>query len=247
MSKDILIIPDAHSRPGNSNKRFEWLGKLQLDLKPDIVICGGDWWDIESLYNVKSANSFKLKQYRKDIAVGLDAQEKREHYIKKRKQKRPEEYFLIGNHEERIDRVSELLGDTIDISLKDLKLDDFKWKTIPFLKPLVIEDIAFCHYFQSGNSASPIAGDTHAQALLNKKHMSACAFHSHRFAYANSVRADGKKIFGLVAGCYLDFRMKYAQQSNDNWWSGVIELKNVDGGFGDIRCHSLRAIQKEYE
>jgi hypothetical protein len=49
MTLTHLIIPDAHAHPDYSNDRFTWLGKLIGDVRPDVVINIGDWFDLPSL------------------------------------------------------------------------------------------------------------------------------------------------------------------------------------------------------
>ena len=44
-----LFIPDAHSEPEHDNKRFEALGKLVYDIRPDFVVEIGDFTDFSSL------------------------------------------------------------------------------------------------------------------------------------------------------------------------------------------------------
>lgn len=48
-SSKILIIGDSHSKPSVSNRRFDWLGKLIADEKPQLVVDLGDFGDMESL------------------------------------------------------------------------------------------------------------------------------------------------------------------------------------------------------
>ena len=49
MSKTHLIIPDSHAHPDYKNDRYDWLGKLILDLKPDVLVNIGDTADMASL------------------------------------------------------------------------------------------------------------------------------------------------------------------------------------------------------
>ena len=44
-----LVVPDPHAHPDFSNIRFDWLAQLIIDLKPDHVICLGDFGDLPSL------------------------------------------------------------------------------------------------------------------------------------------------------------------------------------------------------
>ena len=47
--KTHLVIPDSHAHPDYSNERYDWLAELILDIKPDVVIDIGDWFDMPSL------------------------------------------------------------------------------------------------------------------------------------------------------------------------------------------------------
>ena len=44
-----LCTPDVHAHPDFNNDRADWLGKLILDLKPDVVVNIGDAADPTSL------------------------------------------------------------------------------------------------------------------------------------------------------------------------------------------------------
>ena len=35
--KKILVIPDSHAKVGIPNHRYEWLGRMVVDLKPDLT------------------------------------------------------------------------------------------------------------------------------------------------------------------------------------------------------------------
>ena len=245
-TKDYLIIGDTHAHPKFSNKRFTNLGKLEVDLKPNIVVQIGDWFDMEHLFDIKTKDKFNMKEYKKDIAAGIEAMDMRLHEIKKRKRKRARAVLLGGNHDEaRITRVSKFVD---GISISDMEAEDHGFEYIPFLEPFIIDEIAFCHYVQSGNMGNALSSEHHAHALLKKKYMSTVVGHTHKLDFAMDWRVDGKQIFGLVSGCYVDFKMAYAQQSNDSWWSGVIHLRNVEsnGSMSDMRFLPMSTIEREY-
>ena len=48
MSK-LLVVADSHVTPETDNSRFELLGRLILDHKPDTIIQLGDFCSMESL------------------------------------------------------------------------------------------------------------------------------------------------------------------------------------------------------
>lgn len=81
-----LVVPDPHAHPDYSNKRFEYLGKLIVDLKPDKVICLGDFADLPSLCSYdKGTAGFEGRRYKDDVASVIDAQEKMLFAIRKAK------------------------------------------------------------------------------------------------------------------------------------------------------------------
>jgi len=72
-----LVIGDPHCNPKASNDRFLWAGKLAKDLKPDTIVCMGDFSSLDSLSSYdKGKKSFEGRRYKKDIDHAHDALEK---------------------------------------------------------------------------------------------------------------------------------------------------------------------------
>ena len=44
-----LVMGDPHCTPKASNDRFLWAGRLAADLKPNTIICMGDFASMDSL------------------------------------------------------------------------------------------------------------------------------------------------------------------------------------------------------
>ena len=111
-----LIIPDAHCTPSVSNERFTWLGKLVARTQPDVIIDIGDWCDMESLcvYD-KGKIQFEGRRYKKDVQCALDAKERFENELAKAHKYKPTKIALMGNHEQRIERVSEDIPELADV------------------------------------------------------------------------------------------------------------------------------------
>ena len=85
-----LVIPDAHAHSDHHNKRFEWLGRLIVDIKPTTVIMLGDWADMPSLCSYdKGTKGFEGRRYWKDVNAAIDAQERMFKPIRKAKKKHP--------------------------------------------------------------------------------------------------------------------------------------------------------------
>lgn len=71
----VIIIPDQHAHPLFDNDRFDWLGRLILDLKPDEVWNLGDAADLPSLSSYdKGKRSMENRRYKADVESSIDAQ-----------------------------------------------------------------------------------------------------------------------------------------------------------------------------
>ena len=249
-----LVIPDSHADPAHSNERYDWLGQLIVDLKPDVIINLGDQADMPSLCSYdKGTKGFEGRRYKKDIDANLDAnyrifQPMRELRAKQiYKKYTPKTVFCIGNHEHRITRAinaEAILDGTI--SLDDLGNDLF-WDTIvPFMESIVVDGIAYSHYFISGVMCRPISGINPCRMMLNKLSMSATCGHAHTRDFAEATRADGKRIQAMVAGSFIDYHADYASAANNLWWRGVVIKRNVIDGQYDHEWVSIEELRRRY-
>jgi hypothetical protein len=247
-----LIIPDPHCHYLHNNNRAFWLGGLIADVKPDVVINLGDTWDMPSLSGFdKGKKQFQGRTYQADVNAGLDFHEKLWGEVRRQKRKMPRRVFLIGNHEQRIERAinaqPELEG---AISYRDLELERHYDEVIHYVGDtpgtIAIEGICYSHYFCSGILGRPIGGEHPAASLLSKKHLSCTQGHSHTLEHCIDTRADGSKIIGLVAGCYQDYQSDWAGEVNKLWDKGVAIKRHVENGTYDFQWVSLKALRKEY-
>lgn len=254
-SKDYLIVPDQHAHPNFHNDRADWLGKYILDTKPDVVVNMGDTWDMPSLSSYdKGKASFHGNSYEKDINSGLDFQDRMWHPIKKAKKKMPHRVFLVGNHEQRLQKALEydpqLSGDRYGISWSNYQLDNYYSTVVHYSgqTPGIYnaDGISFAHFFVSGLMGRPIGGEHHAHSLLSKNHSSCVAAHSHAVDWAVASGSNGKKIMGLVAGVFQDYSTGWAGVINNLWWSGIVRLKNVSDGTYSPEFISINELKSEY-
>lgn len=253
-----LVISDCHAHPDYPNDRFDWLGKLILELKPDVIIDLGDRADMPSLCHYdKGKRGFEGKRYKNDIECLKDATGRIEKYIEaynaqckrnKKKGYHPRKVFCVVNHENRINRAIEdnaVLDGTI--SLDDLGLKEKGWEIVPYLTPIDIDGISYSHTFVSGVMGRPISSKYPAHKLLELGHISATMDHSHVRSYAESVGFDGRRRIGVVTGAFIDYFADYAgPQVNPLWWSGVLLKKGVKNGVYDHEWLSLEFLKNRY-
>lgn len=246
MSKH-LIIGDSHAHPDFSNERFNWLGKLIHDIRPDVIINIGDMYDFPSLCAHASAKEIEGGRYQRDVEAGKDANERLMYEIKKGKKKIPRRVYCLGNHDIRPVRYVEdypsLEG---KLSQADLGLEDFGWEVYPFLESVRIDGIAYSHYFTSGVLNRPISGIHTAYVAAVKGHESRTFGHIHTGPDWKIDATTGRTIMGLNVGCYVDYPADYAGVANSLWGRGIAVCHDVHDGLYDLDWISLDRIRRAY-
>lgn len=235
MKKNILIIPDVHCHPDYDSRRLEYIYPLTQDYGIDTLIQLGDFADMPSLCSYdKGTRSFEGRRYKKDVdscLKGLDDLFTTFGHASDI----PERYIVLGNHEARIDKATQLSPELHDtISIADLRFQDYFQKVVPFKEELVYQGIVFSHYFASGIMGRPIGGRYAAQRMTDSKFMPAVAGHSHELKV--SVERKGNKfVTGIVAGCYINprYNSDWCRNTRHLWWNGVTILTGVQRGEWD--------------
>lgn len=252
------MIGDPHATPGVSNERFEWLGKYIVDKQPKVIVCLGDFADMESLSSYdKGKKSFEGRRFLKDVEATIDAQERLFDPLNKynatrrmyhEKQYKPEIYMLGGNHDE--GRIFKACNDAPEydgiLSIDLLKYKEFGWNYVPYGTPVCIDGINYCHHFPNGNSKYPISGLHIGRKLLQKNHASSTVGHTHLFDLETEVTADRKRIWGLSAGCFFSHTPEYAGESAKFWWRGIIHKRNVVDGDYDLQKIAMENLKRSY-
>lgn len=247
-----LVIPDTHAHPDHHNQRFDWLAKLIIDTKPDVVIHLGDSADLPSLSSYdRGRKSFQGRSYAKDINAHLDSQERIWEPVLRRKKRLPRRVILHGNHEDRITRAVDLQPELEGtIGLSDLQLDQWYDDVVPYEGrtpgQIVIDGVVYAHYLVSGVKGTPVGGEHPATSLITKTLTSATVGHLHLADWSRRTASDGRVINGLFAGVYQDYSPDFAGAGAHKWWRGVCLKTNVENGNYDLQMISLDALRREY-
>ena len=240
-----MVIPDVQVKDGVDYSYLSVIGHYIVEKKPDVIICLGDFADMPSLSSYDAGKkSFEGRRYKTDIGVAKDAMTSLLQPLRtfqtnalknKKKYYNPRQILTLGNHEERILRATNndpKLDGTI--SIDDLAYKEFGWEVYPYLDVVLVDGIAYSHYFTSGVMGRPV---TSASALLKKKHMSAVQGHVQKMEIFNEYRADGKMLTGLFAGCCYLHDEDYLGAQGNNHFRGIHMLYDVDDG--QFHCHSI--------
>ena len=250
-----LVIPDCQIRPGDSTDFLRAIGNYIVSKRPDVVVCIGDFADMPSLssYDV-GKKSFEGRRYRDDIQATHAAMDAllapiQEYNTKMRKTKHalytPRLVLTLGNHEERILRATNndpKLDGTIGI--EDLRYREWGWEVYPFLQPVIIDNIAYCHYFVTGVAGRPAAT---AGAQLRKANMSCIAGHQQGRQVAYASKATGETITSIIAGSCYEHEEDYLGVQGNKHWRGIIVLNEVNNGSFDEMFVSLNFLNEHYK
>lgn len=249
-----LIIPDTQVKPGVAIDHLRWLGRYIVKKQPDVIVCIGDFADMESLssYDI-GKKSFEGRRYTKDIQsvhqgmtellTPLWEYNERQRRNSK-KQYRPRMVLTLGNHENRINRA---INDDPKIegllSTDDLKYAEFGWEVIPFLEVITVDGVAYSHYFASGAMGRPAST---ANAQLNRTHVSCVAGHQQGLQIATGKRADGTLLTSIIAGSFYLHDESYASPQGNKHWRGALMLHNVEDGSFDLNLLPMQYLQSKY-
>ncbi len=245
MTKKYLVIPDCQVKPTKDFSYLESVGNYIAEKRPDVVIQIGDFVDMSSLSSFDvGKKTFEGRRYKDDIEAGKEAMDLLTKPFRKIRNYKPKMHLTLGNHEERILRAVEsdakLEG---TLSLDDLKYKESGWEVHDFLRPVILDEIAFCHYFPSGQLGRPTSS---ARAILNKMHMSCIAGHLQGRDIAYAKRADGRQITAIIAGSCYTHDEDYLSPLTNQHWRGIIVCHQVDKGQYDEMMVSLEYLQNEY-
>lgn len=252
MGKTHIFFTDVHCSPGRPNDHAVLLGKLINDVKPDVLICGGDLYDMESLCTYdKGTRGAVGRNYSADCDAGKDFNERLLDTIRKRKRKMPRRVFLIGNHEQRIDRALDVDHHLVGtIGYEDLDLFRYYNEVVGYegQTPGIIEidGILYAHYFVSGAMGRPIHSVHQAAAMLAKNMKSSICGHTHVLDYSRRSTIDGKPLSAISGGCFVNYEMDWPGYQQSQWWRGVVILRNVEDGDFDPEFVSLERLREVY-
>jgi len=246
-----FIIPDVQAKYGQDFTFLRKIGEYIVDKQPDVLICIGDFADMESLssYDV-GTKTFEGKRYVKDIEAAHVAMATLLHPLiqfnnrqreNHKKLYQPRMVLTLGNHEERINRAvnSDPKLDGV-LSISDLRYEQWGWEVHPFLDVVVIDGVAYSHYFTSGLLGRPVAS---AAACLSKKHQSCVQGHQQGFQCATGHRADGTRLTAIIAGSCYEHEESYLGPQGNKHWRGALMLHEVDNGEFDMMPLSLSYLK----
>lgn len=250
----IMVLPDMQVKKGIDLTYLSRIGQYIVDKRPDVIVHLGDLADMPSLssYDV-GKKAFEGRRYKDDVEATIQAQELlfgplnalyHQQVKNKKKIYSPRTVICLGNHENRINKAvnNDPKLDGV-LSVNDLEYQCYWDEVYPFLEVVVIEGIAFSHYFPTGTAGRPAST---ANAQLSKKHMSCIAGHQQGLQIATAHRADGKRLTSVIAGSCYEHEEEYLGAQGNQHWRGLLVLNEVDDGQFDLMPVSLSYLERKY-
>lgn len=250
MSRKHLVIPDTQVRPGVRTDHFDWIGKYAAEKRPDVIVHLGDHYDMPSLSSYdRGKGSAEGRRVAKDIAAGNEAFLRLSKHVRGVAGYKPRLVYLLGNHEQRIERYvndnPELAG---TVGYHQFAAAGEGWKVYPFLQPVTIDGITYCHYFpRSGDGAisQTKRGAPTARAQVLREMRTCIA--GHKQGLDTHIHHTGNRtIRGIIAGSCYQHQEAYLSPQGTNYWRGVLLLHEVKQGNFSLCEVTLDWLRRRY-
>lgn len=248
-----LWIPDTQVRDGVNTDHIEACGNYILEKRPDVVIIAGDWWDMPSLNGHGNEQEREGLRIADDIAAGQRAMVRLWRPLKQWNKRRannkkgkwwPEVHFLLGNHEERIER---FLGENPKLvgmlGYQSLGIESYGIAVHDFLEIVNLNGVRYCHFFKRPKSFHAYSGMM--ETRLKNIGFSFTQGHDQEFAYGERQLPDGQVHHGLVAGAFYTHDEGYKKHANAHW-RGIVMKHEVHDGRYDIMRVSANFLLRRY-
>lgn len=247
----ILWIPDAHARPGENLRRFTHLGRMVASLRPEAIVCVGDWWDLPAFSRYdKGRRSAEGRRWAADRDAGFKAMDLFVEPWAGAAKYRPEMVFTHGNHEARADEVAESSPELHGaVGTAQLEVERWGWTAHKFGEIVDVHGYAVSHYLPNGIMGRPISGVMLARSLVLKSLCSAVQGHSHLAGAHTETDVLGRKLQGLSLGCYIDPSDPpdgWNRQTKRLWASGCFLTHHLAPGYGDPEWWGFERIAKQF-
>lgn len=254
-----IVLPDTQVKPGVPTDHLRWIGQYIVDQfagKPNVkVVHLGDHWDMESLslYETKGSLSMEGRRVIADIKAGnaaiqllnkpLDDYNAHKRIMKERQWLPERRILLRGNHENRLNRAIDSDAQLEGFLSEDL-FESPGWEVVPFLKPIDVDGIYYCHYFYNPMNGRPYGGSA-AQRLKTLGHSFVMG---HQQILDTAIRyVNGVQQRGLICGTGYLHDEKYLGYQGNSYFRGILVLKNVQDGGYELEEVSFDTLCRRYE
>jgi hypothetical protein len=242
-----MFFPDWQSKRGVRGDHLHAGGVYCAIKKPDVIILIGDMGDFPSCNYWERADwDFGTQRYQHDMdalehalqifLAPILAESELTGWM-------PYIFITMGNHEDRVDRAlksNKLARFAGAIEHPAELYERYGIEVFPFLEPVIVDGIAYCHYFPNPLTGKPYGGMMSTR--LKNIGFSFSQGHTQILDTGNRTLANGQVHRGLVAGAYYMHNEEYRAGPSNLHWRGIVQKNELDG-FGD---YSSMDIDMQY-
>lgn len=240
----IIFLPDTQCRKEHSFEFLKWYGKFIAYMEADVLIHGGDHWDLPSLSTFASRKEAEGARLNEDIRAGNEGMRVLMTEINKMK-KKPSLQFLLGNHEARLET---FFNNNPHLETKNKsywKYFDLKgWNVHGFKEIYKLAGWNFCHYFYNQYTGRPFGGT--AKSMIANVGGSFVAAHRQGIDIGHAVTNTGEQRWGIIAGSSYPHPEAYKGPQGNDHWRGLVMLDSASNGTADISIYSLENIKADF-
>lgn len=250
----ILVIGDLHQDPRHEHRLavLTWIARYATEEKFDRIIQIGDWstFDCASSHDKPDSMAARLKPGFKDDLANLTAS----HQAFRRgmgKTYRPKLDFLMGNHENRLERWENAHPESAQTFTlaRDETFAQFGWRTRPYGELHYVEQVAFAHHATNG-AGRAFGGETGPQRAANKSTVPVVGGHTHRKQCHDAAKIGPLDVISMVeVGCAMpwgEVEHYIGHGAPTGWWWGVVPLVVQGGLITDIEFKSMLRIRERF-
>jgi hypothetical protein len=243
----LLWIPDPQIAPGQNLDHMLWAGRYAAERKPDYIVCAGDLYDMPSLssYDSRGSKMMEGKRYKEDISAGNKGVELFSAGLDGYTPPLGQE-FLLGNHEERIDRAINTDPGKLEgvIGYHDFNLEANGWRVHPYLQPIEVGGVWMAHYFYNLNTGRSYSGAV--DTMLRHVGASFAMGHQQGLRWSRREINNGKAQIGLVAGSYYQEPQNYRGLQGTHEWCGLVFMFELEDGQYDPMMVSIDYLKRRF-
>jgi hypothetical protein len=246
----IIFLPDAQVKPGVDLTYLRCQGEYIAHKKPDVIVCAGDFADMESLSSYdKGKKSAEGKRVAKDIEAAIAGMNALLSPVRKAQAQdsewKPRMVLTLGNHEERVHRHIEANPELHGfLSYDSLRYKEFGWEVYDYLVPVVIGGVMFIHYYPNPFTGKPLGGS--AANILQKVGASVVQGHKQTLDVATRTLHNGVQQWSIVAGASYDFDEDYKGFTGNKHHRGIVVMHNVENGGFDPLFINIEYLKKRF-
>lgn len=240
-----MFIPDTQIKPGVPLDHISWAARYAATKLPETLVIAGDWYDMHSLSSYDRGKlSGEGARYKDDVEAGDAGLQLFEKELKRYAPRsyKPRKVVTLGNHENRINRaIDEDPRWAESHGMDDLAFKRHGWTVSPFLKPIVLDSISYCHYFPlnaKGRVTNSKAGCPSAEAQVKRVMKSCVAGHAQGLSYHPHPTPYGM-YRGVIAGSFYLHEEAYLTPCGETYWRGVLIFNDVNVTNGEFSMMEL--------